>query len=102
YGPQPLWVFKANVLTRAGTVRVIRPAGEAIALDVTKDDNAYVPMFSKSSWWPSRYGIVFDNAFDAGTRRVAGQIVYPPLLLSMPLLMTRGAGEPEPTTRGLS
>jgi len=102
YGPQPLWVFKTNVLTRAGTLHIVRPAGEAIALDVTKDDSAYVPMFSMSSLWPSRYGIVFDNAFDAGTRRVAGQIVYPPLLLSMPLLMTRGAGEPEPMSGGLS
>jgi hypothetical protein len=102
YGPQPLWVFKTHVLTRAGTFHIMRPAGEAVTLDVTKDDDPYVPMFSKGSFWPSRYGIVFDTAFDAGTRRVAGQIVYPPLLLSMALLMIRGAGEPEAASHGMS
>lgn len=102
YGPQPLWVFKTDVLTKVGKIRLIVPTGEAVSLDVTKADQAYLPMFTKGTFLPRRHSILFESAYDAWYQQVAGQIVYPPILTSIPLLMTRGASEPEPFSRGLS
>ena len=102
YGPQPLWVFKASVLTGTGRVRLTPPASDAFTLDVTKDDQPYLPMLTRGSWWPSRHAIQFEKGYDAWVRQVAGQIVYPPIVIPIPLVMTRGASDPEPARGGAS
>ncbi len=102
YGPEPLWVFKAVVLTGIGRLRLDPPVEPPIVFDVTKPDQAYLPMFTKSDWWPRRYSITFDKGYDAWYRQGSGQVIYPPLLTRVPLLMTRGASDATAITGGIA
>jgi hypothetical protein len=102
YGPHRLWVFKTTVLTGVGKVRLAPPGSQGVILDVTKADQAYLPMRVRHALWPTRYSIAFENGYDAWVREVAGQIIYPPLLIPVPVLMTRGASDPEGAGGGIS
>jgi hypothetical protein len=88
------------VLTGVGRVRLAGPGLASVALDVARGDQPYLPMQSMHSLWPTRYAVTFDRTYDTWQRQLSGQLIYPPIFVSLPLLMTRGAGEPEPAPDG--